>query len=306
MKVAILGAGAVGLSIAAKLSKICDVYAVSRKRNADAIKQRGFVMTGLWGEEKYSFKCSENLPESEKFDYIIITSKSNSTGSVCEQFKKYIKDTPTVSLQNGIGNEEIIYEYTDRVIGGMIITGFEWRHDAYIHVSVQAAPMRLGVYPTGTNEEVKVLVDLIKSAGIDVMEDSNIAGAIWGKTLYNAALNPLGAIMKVPYGRLLDENAWKIINEIVNEAFDVCKAEGIVLEWDCAEDYLKFLKKNQIPSTAEHHSSMYQDLSVCKRTEIDFMNGQIVKLGLKNGISTPVNRTIVNLIKFKENLILAK
>lgn len=306
MKVAILGAGAVGLCIAAKLSRVCEVHAVSRNRHSEAIKNRGFVMTGLWGEDKYLFSCSETLPEGEKYDFIIITSKSNATRSICEQFKSAIHNTPVISLQNGIGNEEIISEFTDKVIGGMIITGFEWRQDAYVHVSVQAAPLRLGIFPTGTDKNIEILTGLFKSAGIDVKEETNIRGAIWGKTLYNAALNPLGAIMKVPYGKLLDENAWTIITEIVKEVFEVCKAEGVILEWDNAEKYLEFLEKNQIPSTAEHHSSMYQDLSVCKKTEIDFMNGAIIKKGEKHGIPTPVNSTLVNLIKFKEDLILAK
>ncbi|MBN2734144.1 MAG: 2-dehydropantoate 2-reductase [Methanomicrobiaceae archaeon] len=306
MKVAILGAGAVGLCIAAKLSRVCEVHAISRGRHSEAIKERGFVMTGLWGEDKYCFNCSETLPKGDKFDYIIITSKSNATRSICEQFKEYLKDTPVISLQNGIGNEEIISEFTDKVIGGMIITGFEWRQDACVHVSVQAAPIRLGIFPTGTDNKVENLVSLFKRAGLDVKEEHNIIGSIWGKTLYNAALNPLGAIMKVKYGELLHENAWKIIIEIVKEVFEVCKAENIALEWNTPEKYLDYLKDSQIPSTAEHHSSMYQDLSICKKTEIDFINGAIVKKGQKYEISTPVNSTIVNLIKFKENLILAK
>lgn len=306
MKVAILGAGAVGLCIAAKLSKKCEVYAVSRKRHAEAVKERGFVMTGLWGDEKYSFYCSETLPAEEKFDYIIISSKSNATRGICNQFSRFLKNTPVVSLQNGIGNEEIIAEYTDSVIGGMIITGFEWRQDAYVNVSVQAAPIRLGVYPAGSDDKTKKLISLFKDSGMDVIEDENISGAIWGKTLYNAALNPLGAIMKVPYGKLLDENSWRIISDIVNEAFDVIRSEGIILQWNTADEYLDYLKNKQIPSTAEHHSSMYQDLSSGKKTEIEFINGRIVEIGEKNNIRTPVNKTLVNLIKFKENLISAK
>ncbi|WOF15693.1 ketopantoate reductase family protein [Methanoplanus sp. FWC-SCC4] len=306
MKIAVLGAGAVGLSVAAMLSKVCDVYAVCRKRHADAVKKRGFVMTGIWGEEKFTFPCSEQLPKDEKFDYIIITSKSTATRGICEQFKDYLKDTEVISLQNGIGNEEIISEYTDKVIGGMIITGFEWRDDAYVHVSVQASPIKLGRFPKGTDEAVTKIVDLFKTAGMEILADENITGSLWGKTLYNSALNPLGAIMKVPYGNLLDQNAWNIIEEIVKEAFLVCNAEGVKLAWNKPEDYLEFLHENQLPSTAGHHSSMYQDLEFSRKTEIDFINGAIVAKGKNNGIKTPVNKTIVNLIKFKEDLILSK
>jgi len=306
MKIAILGAGAVGLCISAKLSKICEVHAVCRQKHAKAIEKRGFVMTGIWGESNYSFKCSEMPAEDEKFDFIIITSKSNATREICEQFKDFIKDTPVISLQNGIGNEDIIKEFTDCVIGGMIITGFEWQDDGYVHVSVQASPIKLGLYPKGTNEKVKTIVSIFQKAGLDILEETNISGAIWGKTLYNAALNPLGAVMKVPYGKLLDNNAMEIISEIVKEAFEVSKAEKVTMDWKTAEEYMYYLKNNQIPSTAEHHSSMYQDLSIGKKTEIDFINGYIVKTGKNYGIKTPVNSTVVNLIKIKENLILDK
>ena len=143
---------------------------------------------------------------------------------------------------------------------------------------------------------------MIQKAGIDILADENIRGALWGKTLYNCALNPIGAIMEVPYGELLDEYSWSIIRDIVHEAFEVCRAEGITLEWASPEEYIRYLHDVQIPSTAGHHSSMYQDLSAGKKTEIDFINGAVVEKGRMHGINTPVNSTIVNMIKFRESL----
>lgn len=302
MKIAFLGAGAVGLSVAGMLSRVCDVYGVCRKRHADAIESRGLILTGIWGEHNFRFPCGENLPADEKFDYIFITSKSQDTRKICEMNADAIKDTNVISLQNGIGNEEIISEFTDRVIGGMIITGFEWKGDGEVHVSVQAAPLKLGRFPSGLDGDVTALADIIQKAGIDIITDENIRGALWGKTLYNCALNPIGAIMQVPYGELLDENAWMVITDIVHEAFEVCRAEGVTLEWSSPEEYLRFLHDTQIPSTADHHSSMYQDISTGKKTEIDFINGAVVDKGNFHDIDTPVNRTIVNMIKFRESL----
>lgn len=302
MKIAVLGAGAVGLCVAGMLSKVCDVHAVTRRRNADAINKDGLIMTGIWGSETFHFPCSENLPEGADFDYIFITSKSIATRDICEQFSDRFGDADVISLQNGIGNEEIIAGYTDRVIGAMIITGFEWRGDGKVHVSVEAAPAKLGRFPGGTDERVETIVKLLQSSGINALADDNVRGSLWGKTLYNSALNPLGAVMMVPYKELLDKNAFNIIKEIINEAFLVLKEEGINPGWDDAESYLKYLKEKQIPDTAEHHSSMYQDISMGKKTEIDFINGAITDLGNKHNIDTPVNRTIVNLIKFRENL----
>lgn len=302
MKIAFLGAGAVGLPVAGILSRECEVYAVCRKKHSDAIKSRGLILTGIWGEYNLSFPCGETLPPDEKFDYIFITSKSQSTYEICEANSEALKNTNVISLQNGIGNEEIISRFSEKVIGGMIITGFEWKGDGEINVSVQAAPMRLGCFPSGINDVVMQLVDIIQKAGIEIIADENIKGALWGKTLYNCALNPLGAIMQVPYGELLNENSWMVIKGIVDEVFEVCKAEGVTLEWTTPEEYLKFLHDTQIPATAGHHSSMYQDILSGKKTEIDFINGAIVEKGEMHGIYTPVNRTIVNMIKFRESL----
>ena len=302
MKILILGAGAVGLSLAAKLSRVCDVHAVCRKASADAIRDQGFAMTGIWGEATYRFSAAETVPAGARYDAIFITAKSKDTDVICRQFAGLIKGTDTISLQNGIGNEEILKLYTDRVIGGMIITGFEWRGDAAVHVSVEAGPVKLGRFPGGMDPRVEELVALLSSAGIHVEGSAEIRADLWGKTLYNCALNPLGAIMGVPYGELADPASWRIIEQIVQEAFAVVKAEGLQLQWPTAAEYLAFLKDVQLPATALHHSSMLQDLSRGRKTEIGFINGAVVEKGRVHQIPTPYNSCIVDLIRFRESL----
>jgi 2-dehydropantoate 2-reductase len=301
MKVLILGAGAVGLTLAAKLSSVCDVHAVCRQRHAEKINTDGFKMTGIWGEATCKFSCSEDAPEDD-YDYIFITSKSTATESICKQFANIIKGREVISMQNGIGNEEIIAGYTDKVIGGTIITGFVWAGDAQIHVSVETGPMNLGRFPSGLDDSVLKLVELVKSAGVQVSGTENIMSSVWSKVLYNSALNPLGAVMGVPYGRLENSHAWSIIENIVHEAFKVTEAEGVVLPWKTAEEYLAFLNDFQLPNTAEHHSSMYQDITSGRKTEIDFLNGAIVSRAKKLGIDAPYNTFISEQIRFMEAL----
>lgn len=301
MKVLILGAGAVGLTLAAKLSSVCDVHAVCRRRHADRIKGEGFKMTGIWGELTCRFSCSETAPE-EDYDYIFITSKSTATLSICEQFSDIIMGREVISMQNGLGNEEIIAGYTDKVIGGTIITGFEWAGDAQVHVSVETGPMNLGRFPSGLDDSIFRLAELVRSAGIQVSATDNIMSSVWSKVLYNSALNPLGAVMGVPYGKLEDPHAWNIIENIVKEAFMITRAEGVVLPWKNAEEYLAFLHDFQLPNTAEHHSSMYQDISAGRKTEIDFLNGAIVRRAEKLHLEAPYNNFISEQICFMEAL----
>jgi len=303
MKIVVLGAGAVGLTIAAKLSCIADVHAVARMRHVDAVQERGFLMTGIWGEGTYRFSCSEDLPETwQDADYYIITAKSTGTEGICRQFTDAIRGREVVSLQNGIGNEEIIARFTDRVIGGMIITGFEWRGDASVHVSVEAAPMKLGRFPSGMDDAVEGLAALMRETGIRVEATGGIRTDIWGKTLYNCALNPLGALMNVPYGALTDPHAWAIVTAIVREAFCVAEAEGVLLPWETAETYLEYLRTTQLPATAAHHSSMLQDITGGRKTEIDFLNGAVAEIAERHGIDVPYNSCITELIRFRERI----
>ena len=299
MKLLVLGAGAVGLSLAARLSLFCEVHALCRAQHAEAIAQRGFRMSGIWGEGVFHFSAASELPANPVFDYCLVTAKSLQTRSLCEQFRRAFDGAELVSLQNGIGNEEILTEFSERVIGGTIITGFEWRGPAQVHVTVEAGPIRLGRFSSGQDDAVERLVELFERAGLNVQASASIRTDLWAKTLYNCALNPLGAILDVPYGRLADEHSWSIIRRLIEEAFAVCRAEGIPLHWQAAADYLTYLRTVQLPATADHHASMLQDIQQGRETEIDFLNGAVVRLGEKHGIATPTNLTLVELIRFK-------
>jgi 2-dehydropantoate 2-reductase len=302
MRFLVLGAGAVGLSVTAKLSTVCPVYAVCRERHARAIAARGFQLSGRWGEGIYHFPAGEGIPEKALFDVVIVTSKAVDTARIGEQFSPFLAGAEVVSLQNGIGNEEILSRYSDRIIGGTIITGFEWRGDAAVHVTVEAGPVKLGRFPSGLDSSVEALVSLFVEAGIRAEGSSSIQSDLWAKTIYNCALNPLGAIMEVPYGTLAREEAWGIVESVVQEVYPLLEREGIALPWPTAKAYLQYLKTFQLPATAEHRSSMLQDLVRGRRTEIDFLNGAVAARSLSRGIHAPVNEVLTALIHFKEHL----
>jgi 2-dehydropantoate 2-reductase len=302
MRIAVLGAGAVGLSIAARLSQVADVVAVARERSVDAVRRDGFRLTGRWGDGVYDLDVVSALDPHEEFEYVFVTAKSTDTAGICREFAPVLASADAVSLQNGIGNEEIIARVARGTIGGMIITGFEWRGPNAVHVSVEGGPMKLGRFPAGTDPAVEALVEVVRRAGIPVEGTPSIRTEIWGKTMYNCALNPLGALMNVPYGRLVESHAWAIIGSIVHEVFAAASAEGVPLAWPDPEAYLEFLAGTQLPSTAAHHSSMLQDLASGRRTEIDFLNGAIAAIGARRGVPAPVNACIADLVRFRESL----
>lgn len=302
-RILILGAGAVGLPLAGKLSRVAEVVAVTRKSAAHDISEHGLSINGAWGNATYHFPCVSEVPEESGFDYILITSKSQDTGKICQHYQGLISNHETVSLQNGIGNEETIAQFSDRVIGGVVMTGFVRTGNCEVRVTANAGPMQLGRFPQGLDDTVTNLAKIMSRAGIPVETTDQIRGKLWSKNLINCSLNPLSAITGVTYGNLREPDSWHIIDQIVREIYAVVRAEGIPLLWGDADSCLGYLHGALIPVMAGHSSSMLQDIIHGHRTEIDYLNGAVVAAGNRLGIPTPYNACVSDLIRFRESMV---
>ena len=302
MKILILGAGAVGLSLAAKLSRVSDVVAVTRSRYLQVLINEGISISGAWGTETVHFPCTSGVVPRDDFDYIVLTTKSYDTESVCCEYADFIKDHETVSLQNGIGNEETISRFTDRVIGGVVMTGFVREGPGQVRITANAGPMQLGRFPSGSDASVEEFAGLLQTAGIAAEVTGEIKVHLWSKALINAVLNPLSAILGVTYGELTSPEVWQIIEEIVHEFYTAARAEGIRLQWPEPDIFLGYLHGVLIPVMATHTSSMLQDILSGKRSEIQYLNGAVVQTGIRHGIPVPYNTCITNLIRTKERI----
>jgi 2-dehydropantoate 2-reductase len=125
---------------------------------------------------------------------------------------------------------------------------------------------------------------------------------LWGKVLYNCALNPLGAILGVPYGALGDHPQTRgLMRRIIEEIYQVAEARGVPLGHADAAAYVKFFLENLVPATAGHWPSMWQDLQAGRRTEIEALNGAICRYGEAAGVATPYNDAISRLVRFLEH-----
>ena len=128
-----------------------------------------------------------------------------------------------------------------------------------------------------------------------------ITAKMWEKVLYNSALNPLGALFDVPYGRLgKNPETYEFMRNILKEIFSILEAKSIKVSYRSAEEYFQFFLENQLPPTKDHHSSMFQDIQAGRKTEIDSLNGAISEYGAQLGIPTPYNTILTHLIKAKE------
>jgi len=298
----ILGAGAVGLSLAGRLSEAATIYAACRPVHAEAIRRQGLVMEGVWGDTTHDGITPITGPDEvpPDVDFIIITAKGTDTRAICEEYAGILRDRPVASLQNGIGNEDIISRYTRIVIGGTVTTNFAVVGPGYVRVSSESAPMRLGAWSGDGAAIPDRLIAIIRSAGIPAEADGDIRSGKWAKALLNIAVNPICALLAAPVGATADESVREIVAGLIREVFAVAGAEGVHLPWATADGYLAHLFGMQVPDFATVYPSMYYDVQRGRRTEIDLLNGYVARLGERHGIETPYNRCITGLIRYAE------
>jgi len=148
---------------------------------------------------------------------------------------------------------------------------------------------------------IEAVAKAMNDSGIPTHATDRIATFLWAKVAYNCALNPMSALLDVPYGGLLDtEDTKAIMHEIVGELYAVGKAEGVALDPPTAEGYVKRLFEYLVPATAGHYASMREDFRRKRRTEIDALNGAIVRFGKQHGIACPTNETLARLVRARE------
>ena len=314
MNILIIGAGAVGIGIATSmLSQNANVSIFARGNTAKSIKENGIRRTGLFTHYSFSsdefdvYETYEEIPE-DAFDYVFITAKTTGNRDIAEKLdanRSILKDNfKILIIQNGFGNDEEYLKFfkTDEVFCARIITGFT-RPEPYIsEVTVYTEPILLGSLQNENIDDLQVIADMITKSGINCELTDELDKYLWAKMLYNCTLNPLGAILDVNYGKLT-ENPYtiEIMNSIIEEIFNVIDASEYTALWSTADEYKKIFYSKLVPDTYNHYSSTHQGIKRKIRTEIDTLNGRVIKLGEKYNVDVPVNKLMYNMIKAIES-----
>ena len=296
MKVCIVGCGAIGSLYAAHLGRLDDVevwaYDLDQV-HVDAMKKNGLRLTGL-SDFTAQVNARTNPVDIPACDFGIVASKTLHTRPAIEATAEIFKDGAVCSVQNGVGNEEIISEYVPRVILGTI---FPAGHVTEPGVVNHDAGGKTWIGPfhekPATMNEVETLADAINRGGMDCLAMEDARGAQWTKLIFNSASNAMAALTRLPHGVACDQpGVRKVMSELVKEGVAVADALGITLDSDPDEliDYGR--------EKAYHHPpSMLQDVFAQRLTEVDALNGGIAQLGKKHGVPTPLNEAMTAIIK---------
>ncbi len=307
----ITGLGALGTVFATLLKEAGHrVHALTKDKYLSVLADRRTRVTGIWGEHEAQLDgihASSEPLRNISFDLIILTVKSYDTAAAIEQVKPLVgKDTLVIVAQNGYGNYETVAAAVgkEHALLARVIFGVKLPAPGRAEVTVIADDVRIGQPHNAFNpDRIKTIAAAINAAGIPTAYAENVAAILWDKILYNAALNPLGAVLECTYGQLAENAGTRLImDRIIDEIFLVAQAHGMPLNWKSPEEYRQHFYTKLVPPTAKHFPSMYYDVKAGKRLEIDALNGAIVRLAHEKGISVPVNETITLLIKAKEKI----
>jgi 2-dehydropantoate 2-reductase len=301
LRICIVGCGAVGSLFAAHLARQgeAEVWAYDVwKEHIEAIRKNGLRLSGT---EEFTAKLNATCDPTEisRCDYGIVATKAIHTRSAIAQVAHVFDAASAVcSVQNGVGNEEIIAEHVKYVIRGTTFPAGHPIAPGHIGFDIKGDTWIGPFEPTHTPmSKVEELAGLITRSGMNVIPLKDARGAQWTKLIFNAATNPVGALTLLHHGAATRfAPTEKLFNNLIEEGEAVAKALGIELHGDA-----RALVQKGANAPGKHRASMLQDVLAKRQTEVDFMNGAIVEWGKKTGVATPLNQALWELIKGLEH-----
>jgi 2-dehydropantoate 2-reductase len=301
MRVCVVGCGAVGSLFAANLARLDDVevwaYDVSQA-HVDAINANGLRLTGA-GELVGHPRATSDPSELPACDFGIVATKAMHTEGAIGATAHAFGDGAVASVQNGVGNEEIIARHVARVIRGTTFPAGKILEPGVVQWDVKG-DTTLGPFEPqpATLAEIERLADACTRGGMPTAAVADARAAQWRKVIFNAATNPVGALTGLTHGRVCERPDLRaLVSTLVDEGKAVASAQGVTLDAD-PEELIDHAARPDI--AYDHKASMLQDVEARRPTEIDFLNGGIARFGRELGVPTPLNHAITALVKGME------
>jgi len=300
MKICILGAGSLGSAIGGTLAADgAEVFLVNRSRaHVEAINRLGLRLRDGETDTVVRPHASTDCHGMDPMDLVVVLVKSADTRTAVESAHAAIgPDTTVMSLQNGLGHEDILAEVVGRarVLAGKTYVGGVLLEPGIVISGTRGKETLIGELDGASTERVRRIADTFSHAGLATTVSADIVATMWDKLLVNVATGALSGITGLAYGDLytLPEVRGCAL-EAVAEAMAVARASGVGIATRAPE---QAWTKAAAGLPVEFKASMLQSLEKRTRTEIDFINGAVVRQGQKCGVATPVNRTLVAAIK---------
>ena len=300
--IVVLGAGAMGSLFGGTLAQgglgvtLVDI----RTSHIDAINTDGLRIRGYGGERCVrvpAVTCAGELPRA---DIVLVQTKAPDTAVAVESVRRVFGPrTVAISFQNGLGNEEVIGGIVgpEHVLAGLTAQGATQVGPGVVH-NYGDLPTYVGELAGGSSARTERIAKGFTAAGLPTHASADIRRDMWKKLLGNVGLSPTSAITNLTSVEIMAvPELREVVLGAVDEAAAVGAAEGIDLDADEVRSVLLKLIDPSGGGTGQSKSSACTDIANRRRTEVDWINGAIVRLGEKHGIATPINRTLVGAVK---------
>jgi 2-dehydropantoate 2-reductase len=294
MKIAVMGAGAVGCYYGGMLARAGhEVMLIARPQHVQAIEARGLRLETQSFDEQVGVSASTDASAVQGADLVLFCVKSTDTQSAALAMKPSLAQGALVlSLQNGVENAETLRGLLEQEVAAAVVyVATEMAGPGHVRHNGRG---ELVIEPTSQGAS---LAGTLAAAGVPVETSDNVRGALWAKLILNCVYNALSAITQMPYGRLVrGEGIEAVMRDIVAECLAVANADGVRLPGD-----IELAVRRIAETMPAQTSSTAQDLARGKRSEIDHLNGLIVRRGEALGVAVPANRLLHSLVRLIED-----
>ena len=310
-KVAVLGAGAMGALFGSQLAEggldvtLIDIW----REHVDAVNDRGLRVVGHRGEHRVNVAATTDPAACGAADVVLVQCKAASTTAAVRNALDaglFRDDTVAISFQNGLGNEEMIAAVlgAERVLGGVTAQGASIEGPGCIR-SYADLPSQIGEMEGGASERAAAISRAFSEHGLETTASADIRHDIWKKLMVNVGLSAMSGITNLTIGAAVAiPELRRMCYGAVAEAVPVAQADGVDLTHEASREVLDMVIGPG--GTGGNKSSLCVDLLNRRPTEIDVINGAVVARGDRYGIETPINTTLVALVKGMESHYLAR
>jgi 2-dehydropantoate 2-reductase len=299
VRVCVVGCGAVGSLFAAALAQAegVEVWAYDLAQpHVDAINAAGLRLTGAGEVHARGIQATTDASLLPACDFGLVATKAMHTDSAIAATAHAFRDGCVATVQNGVGNEEAIAAHAERVIRGTTFPAGKILEPGVVQWDVRGdttfGPFEPQPAPA---DEIERLAAACTAGGMPAHAVADARGAQWRKVIFNASTNPVGALTGLTHGRVCELPPLRaFVSGLVAEGKAVAAAQGIVLDAD-PEELIDHAAQPEV--AYDHKASMLQDVEARRQTEVDYLNGGIVRFGREHGVPTPLNEAVVALIK---------
>lgn len=315
LRMTVLGSGSVGLAVAATYAQAGqDVTLLARGAALPELRRNGITVTGVSGDhrieaQRLKVSDAENPdPQDIACDVLVVATKAYQVRGVLERLMQHAGPAApraVLLLQNGWGSADdarATLPAATAVFSSIMMIGIERRGPAHVNVNVQASPIRVGTLFAAEPGLMRDAVERGQAGFLPITYEDPVEPAILNKFLFNTCLNAIGAITRMKYGELVgNPHTRHLITQVADETIRVIQAERQFALAPGGATYVeKTLTPFVLPKAAAHRSSMLQDVEAGRRTEIDYLNGAVVRMGQRHGLPTPSNEAVASLVRARE------